>query len=213
MAKKKKEKEIIPHIIEPFRAGNTIIRKYEEFFEDKVGNSSINTYVDFKDKKGKLNERFLLYVNWIKQKTELVGKEKENFLKDFYSPIEELDYVYYDGYLMYYFRHKDSIYLAWIYDSYYKDFNNNESYMIFELSDHAELSTDENAYPFKDSSFEEKISKMIENKTIKNYLFYTGYSNSQTQFSNQKVYIGKRAEYMCKMCCEENIRANKEREN
>ncbi len=51
----KKEKEVNPHIIEPFKSGNTIIRRYEEWFEDIVGNTSVSTYVDFTDKKGKLN--------------------------------------------------------------------------------------------------------------------------------------------------------------
>ncbi len=128
----KKEKEVNPHIIEPFKSGNTIIRRYEEWFEDIVGNTSVSTYVDFKDKKGKLNERFLLYVNWMKNKTELVGKEKSKFIDNLFNPITELDNDYYDGYLNYYFKHNNSIFLAYIYES---EVKNNKSFLIYMVFD------------------------------------------------------------------------------
>lgn len=199
----KKEKEIISHIIEPFKSGNTIIRRYEEWFEDIVGNTSVSTYVDFTDKKGKLNERFLLYVNWIKNKTELVGKEKEEFLKSYFTPIEELDHDYYDGYLLYYFRHNNNMYLSWLYDSYHKDGKTYEDYMIFELNEDAELSVDNSATPFKEDTFETRIQEVYKKKMIKNYYYYKMYYDVKTKFLNEKVYIGKKAKYLCHLYIDE----------
>ncbi len=193
----KKEKEIIPHIIEPFKSGNTIVNKYEEFFEDNVGNAAIKTYVDFKDKKGKLNERFLLYVNWQQNKTELAGKDKSKFIENLFNPITELDNDYYDGYLNYYFKHNNSIFLAYIYQSYVENKKSYLSYMIFELTDNAELSVNESATPFKEDSFEERMQQLYKKKMIKDYYFYTMYYDMESKFSNEKVYIGKKAKYLC----------------
>lgn len=206
MAKNKKEKEIIPHIIEPFRHGNTIIRKYEEFFEDEVGNSSINTYVDFKDKKGKINERFLLYVSWLKNKTELLGKEKEEFIKSFHNPIDELDNDYYDGYLLYYFEHNSNIYLAYVYDNYHKEGKTYEEFMIFELNEEAELSDNHSATPFTEDSFETRMQELYRKKMIKNYYYYKMYYDTQTKFLNEKVYVGKRAKYLCHLYIDQHVK-------
>lgn len=199
----KKEKEITPHIIEPFKAGNTVIRRYEEEFTDEIGNIAIKTYVDFKDKKGKLNERFLLYVKWLENKKELVGKEKEEFLKSFHKPLTELDYDYYDGYLLYYFKHNNSLYLAWIYDSYNENNKTYENYIIFELNDTAEISIEGNATPFKEDSFETRIQEVYKKKMIKNYFYYKMYYDCQTGFFNEKVYVGKLAKYLCHIYIDE----------
>ncbi len=193
----KKEKEVNPHIIEPFKSGNTIIRRYEEWFEDIVGNTSVSTYVDFTDKKGKLNERFLLYVNWMKNKTELVGKEKSKFIENLFNPITELDNDYYDGYLNYYFKHNNSIFLAYIYESEVKNNKSYLSYMVFELTENSELSVDESATPFMDEGFEERMQQLYKKKMIKDYYFYTMYYDMESKFVNEKVYIGKKAKYLC----------------
>ena len=61
-----KEKKIVPYYPLPYRpgTGNKVIRKYEEDFVDKAGNTAIITYVDYTDKKGRLVEKFVLHVKW-----------------------------------------------------------------------------------------------------------------------------------------------------
>jgi hypothetical protein len=59
-----KEKKIIPYKPLPFRDGNKIVKKYTERFEDRVGNTGTYTKVDYYDKKGKLNDGYVLYVKW-----------------------------------------------------------------------------------------------------------------------------------------------------
>lgn len=49
----------------PYKNGNKVVRSYTEDFTDKVGNKANITYVDFKDKKGRLNERFVMFVKWV----------------------------------------------------------------------------------------------------------------------------------------------------
>lgn len=57
---------ITPYYPLPYRKGNKVIRKYEEPFEDSAGNKADITYVDYEDKKGKLVQRFCLYIKWRK---------------------------------------------------------------------------------------------------------------------------------------------------
>lgn len=59
-------KAVEPHIIEPYKAGNTIIGEpYEDCEEISKGLFAISTYVDYKNKKGELNERYLLRVKYV----------------------------------------------------------------------------------------------------------------------------------------------------
>ena len=53
-----------PYRILPFRTGNKVVRKYEEHFDDGCGHTAMITKVDYTDKKGKLVEGFILYINW-----------------------------------------------------------------------------------------------------------------------------------------------------
>lgn len=62
--KKIKKKEVIPYNPIPYRKGCTVIKKYVLPFEDKAGNKADITYVDYKDKKGKLIEKYTLYIKW-----------------------------------------------------------------------------------------------------------------------------------------------------
>ena len=55
---------IVPYHTLPYREGNKVLRKYVEDFEDSVGNKANITYVDYEDKKGKLVEKFCLYIKW-----------------------------------------------------------------------------------------------------------------------------------------------------
>jgi hypothetical protein len=41
------------------------VRQYEELMEYRGGFRAYVTFVDYKDKKGKLIERFTLYVKWV----------------------------------------------------------------------------------------------------------------------------------------------------
>ena len=56
--------KITPYYPVPFRKPNKIVRTYEEPFEDRSGNKAMITYADYKDKKGKLVTRFVLWVKW-----------------------------------------------------------------------------------------------------------------------------------------------------
>lgn len=51
----------------PYREGNKVIKTYVEYFVDRVGNEADITYVDYLDKKGKLNEKFVMYIKWRKR--------------------------------------------------------------------------------------------------------------------------------------------------
>lgn len=48
----------------PFRKGCRVLRQYDEPYEAKGGFTGTATYVDFLDKKGKLNERYFLRIKW-----------------------------------------------------------------------------------------------------------------------------------------------------
>lgn len=54
-----------PYLPIPFCAGNKIIRRYVERQVDSNYNSSLVTFVDWKDSKGKLHERHTLFVKWV----------------------------------------------------------------------------------------------------------------------------------------------------
>lgn len=60
------------HIVEPYKAGNTIVgEEYEETNRISQGLYSINTYIDYKNKKGELVEKYLLRVRYIEDNTRL----------------------------------------------------------------------------------------------------------------------------------------------
>lgn len=48
----------------PYRPGNKVIRVYDEDFHDGVGHYAIITKADYKDKKGRVVEGFVLFVKW-----------------------------------------------------------------------------------------------------------------------------------------------------
>ena len=49
----------------PYKPGCKIIKKWEEPFEDKVGNKAIITKVNFTNSKGRLIEDFTMFVRWL----------------------------------------------------------------------------------------------------------------------------------------------------
>lgn len=61
------EVKIVPYRPLPFRDGNKVVERYTEPFTDRIGNEAEITYVDYLDKKGKLNERFVMYIKWRKK--------------------------------------------------------------------------------------------------------------------------------------------------
>ena len=61
-----KEKEIVPYHPLPYRPGNKVVRTYVKHMKTKSGFEADITYADFRDKKNKLNEGFVLYVKWRK---------------------------------------------------------------------------------------------------------------------------------------------------
>ncbi|AMM43743.1 hypothetical protein FDG95_gp178 [Pectobacterium phage vB_PcaM_CBB] len=55
-----------PHIIEPYKPGNTVVGEtYENSKEISKGLFAISTYVDYKNKKGELIEGYLLRVRYV----------------------------------------------------------------------------------------------------------------------------------------------------
>jgi hypothetical protein len=48
----------------PYREGNRVVNKYVEELVTKLGFIAEITYVDYKDKKNRLNERFVMFVKW-----------------------------------------------------------------------------------------------------------------------------------------------------
>ncbi len=90
-----------------------------------------------------------------------------------------------------------SIFLAYIYESEVKNNKSYLSYMVFELTENSELSVDESATPFMDEGFEERMQQLYKKKMIKDYYFYTMYYDMESKFVNEKVYIGKKAKYLC----------------
>lgn len=55
--------KVIPHIPYYKADGNTVVREWEEEFEDRMGNKATITKVEFLTKKGKLNET-VIRVKW-----------------------------------------------------------------------------------------------------------------------------------------------------
>jgi len=53
-----------PFIPIPFRQGNKIIRKYIEPLDDGAGHVAIVTKIDYRDKKGKRVNGFVMFVKW-----------------------------------------------------------------------------------------------------------------------------------------------------
>lgn len=51
-----------PYLPIPFRAGNTVIRKYNEVQQDTNFNRNLVTLVDWKDVKGRIHERHTMFV-------------------------------------------------------------------------------------------------------------------------------------------------------
>lgn len=51
-----------PHLPVPYRKGNKIVKEYRKPFTDSIGNKSTEVYVDFLDKKGQVQEGYLLRV-------------------------------------------------------------------------------------------------------------------------------------------------------
>lgn len=49
----------------PFRPGNKIIRQYIEHFDDGAGHFARVTKIDFTDKKGRQQDPYTLFVEWI----------------------------------------------------------------------------------------------------------------------------------------------------
>ena len=60
------EKEIKPFLPIPYKNGNTVLKKYDLPFVDRVGNKAIITYVDFKDRKNKVTEKYVMHIKWIR---------------------------------------------------------------------------------------------------------------------------------------------------
>ena len=59
-------KAVEPHIIEPYKPGNTVVGEPYEFTEEiSKGLYAVSTYVDYKNKKGELIEEYLLRVKYI----------------------------------------------------------------------------------------------------------------------------------------------------
>ena len=58
-----------PHYPLPYRKEdnvyNTVVNTYTELFWDTIGNMAEVTYVDYIDKKGKLNEHYPLRYKWL----------------------------------------------------------------------------------------------------------------------------------------------------
>lgn len=75
------------HLPIPFRAGNTVVRKYVERQEDKAYNISYVTLVDWKDSKGKLHERHTLFVKWVKPIVPAWSKEFGDTCLEIYKDV------------------------------------------------------------------------------------------------------------------------------
>lgn len=131
----------------PYRKGNTIIRHYEKNEVDEMGNKFLVKYCDYTNKKGEMKEGYALQVIQLGNDNILSKEEVDNFLLDdeYFNPIENMDYLYYDGYLMYYTLIKNNLYFVYYWSSnttldkkeemafklnpdYYKDFIKKQSY-------------------------------------------------------------------------------------
>lgn len=60
----KPDKDIKPYFPVPYRLPNKFIKQYDLDFYDPDGRHAIITYADFTDKKGRLVEKYTLYVKW-----------------------------------------------------------------------------------------------------------------------------------------------------
>ena len=153
----------------PFREGNKILKEYEENFIDEVGNKAILSKVDFMDKKNKLNESYTLRVKWIEDEKEFKGKKLEDFISDFYNPDESKFSEYYDGYLIFFFKHDGKDYLSYFWDS-----NDHFiSFMVFELSDKFEIPLNTKKCVFNDyddSYFECTMKRLVDENLVVKYL-------------------------------------------
>lgn len=58
------KKPVKPHIPTPYKDGNVIVNKYVEETVVRGGFVADVTYIDYKDKKSRLNERFVMFVKW-----------------------------------------------------------------------------------------------------------------------------------------------------
>tara|TARA_R110000851_G_scaffold72413_21_gene160502 strand:- start:1752 stop:1961 length:210 start_codon:yes stop_codon:yes gene_type:complete len=58
------EKEITPYYPEPYRSGNKVVSSYDLPFTDRAGNNAMITYVDYINKKGKLIEKYVMFIKW-----------------------------------------------------------------------------------------------------------------------------------------------------
>lgn len=180
---------IEPYIPLPFTSGFQIIKEYQEEFEDVIGNKAIISYVDFKDKKGKVSERFVMRVKWINEKNKLNPEETKSFFKYCYKVEKDLDYIYYDGYLFWYFKDVfGNYYIAYRYDwSEHKD-----QIFIFKLD------VKENEI----EKFSKKISSILEyeNRVKEIMLNTTDYFVlEEYRFKENEVTIGKKAKFIIEL--------------
>ena len=165
-----KEKKAKPYKPQPFRDGNTVQRIYEENFVDAIGNKAIITKCDYKDKKNKLVEAYDLRVKWIPEVLKYTGKKKKKFIEDYLNENENLFYVYYDGYLIYFFNHEGKNYL-----SYFWDRNDDAlTHMVFELNPNFEvpLISEESKIG---ETFEDAMELLVQGDYVDDYIVVKHY--------------------------------------
>lgn len=61
------EAKITPHIPYFCREGNSIVKQWEEKFDDGHGHTGIMTMIQFKNAKGKISDPIMRYIKWDNQ--------------------------------------------------------------------------------------------------------------------------------------------------
>lgn len=112
MAKKEKMK---PYKPVPYRDGYKILKHYEVEETDSMGFKRLLKCCDFLDKKGKLNEKYILQVVQLGNDNILSSKAAEELVSSFVD--EKLPHVWYDGYVMAFTRYKEDLYIFFAWDS------------------------------------------------------------------------------------------------
>lgn len=73
------------YLPEPYRKGNKIIKKYQEVFEDRVGNIGVVKKVDYINKKGNTISDHVVNIVWVRTDKELHDIYFTEGWDDFYT--------------------------------------------------------------------------------------------------------------------------------
>lgn len=198
MPKKEKMKNYKPF---PYRDGYKILKHYDVEEKDEMGFKRLLKCCDFIDKKGKLNEGYIVQVIQ-KGNDNILTENETKKLASVYTD-KTLPHVWYDGYVMAFKRYKDDLYIFfdWARESgiywselYFKIKPEHEQEVLEFYKSESPLLTDEEYKAIEESgedklaTFENFIKTKDENDWMDDIIFI---KRNRVKFSGVRGSIAK----------------------